>query len=101
MDDSENLANDVSQIILNDTLDISLIHDFYTNLRNAMKSSSTVEIDAGNVARIDTAALQLLCSWYKSARNKGINIRWKNTGGYFYQCAKLTGLHTVMGISDS
>jgi len=101
MDDSKNPGTDVNQIVLNETLDISLIHDFYTNLRNAMKSSSTVEIDAGNVSRIDTAALQLLCSWHQSAKDKGINILWKNTGGYFYQCAKLTGLHTVLGISDS
>jgi len=96
-----NSAEEVNALVLNETLDISLIHDFYNTLRNAIKSTKAVEIDAGKVSRIDTAALQLLCSWYISTKNKGINVTWKNTGGYFYQCTKLLGLQNVMGIIEA
>jgi ABC-type transporter Mla MlaB component len=89
-----------TQLILDETLDISLIHDFYTKLRDTLKSSGTVEIDAGKVSRIDTAAFQLLCSWYKTATDKGVDIVWKNTEGYFCRSARLLGVHKTLGIEN-
>ena len=89
-----------NRIILDETLDISTINDFYNALKDSTRLSDVVEIDAGKVGRIDTAAFQLLYSWYISEKNKGTNIVWENTDGYFYQSARLLGLHKILGISD-
>lgn len=89
-----------SKIVLDDTLDISLIHDFYDRLKEAVRSSSVVEIDASNVSRIDTAAYQLLYSWYKSVGDKGVKIIWTNTEGNFYDNARLLGMHDMLDINN-
>lgn len=98
MNDSGHQGTAAPRIVFDETLDISLIHDFYNQLKDAAQASTVVEIDVGKVAHIDTAALQLLYSWYTSAVEKGITINWKNTDGYFYQSARLLGLHTALGI---
>lgn len=90
-----------NRVILDDALDISIINDFYNKLKDSTHSSDLVEIDAGKVRRIDTAAFQLLYSWYVSEKNKGTNIAWKNTEGYFYESARLLGLHKLLDIDDS
>ncbi|MGD8639484.1 MAG: STAS domain-containing protein [Gammaproteobacteria bacterium] len=85
---------------LDETLDISIINDLYNKLKDSSQQTDTIEVDAGKVQRIDTAALQLLYSWYTSEKKKGTKIVWKNTGGTFYQSARLLGLHELLKITD-
>lgn len=89
-----------NRLLLDETLDISIINDLYNKLKDSTQQADAVEIDAGKVQRIDTATLQLLYSWYAAEKNKGTKISWKNTSGPFYQSARLLGLHKLLEISE-
>lgn len=89
--DSVNNEN-TKEYTLGGSVDITVINHFYTELKNLLQDTQSVVIDAGDVKRLDTAALQLLCSWYKEAEKKGISIKWKNIDGVFFNSAKILGV---------
>ena len=82
----------VNEYTLNESVDITTINQFYTELKNLLQQTDSVVIDAKDVKRLDTAALQLLCSWHKEAEKKNISIKWKNIDGVFFNSAKLLGV---------
>ena len=79
-------------IQLDESIDINNVDSFYRDLSDLLKSTTGVVIDAGKIKRLDTTALQLLCSWCKAATDKGIDVKWKNIDGVFFNSAKLLGL---------
>lgn len=100
MKKSETSKEGVSELILEETIDITVINNFYTDLKSLLTGSASITIDAQNVKRVDTSALQLLCSWYQEALNKGATVNWKNTEGVFYQSAKLLGVSKFLSLEQ-
>ena len=93
--------NNVCTFSLNKTISISTINGFYDELKNILQTPSTIVVDASAVRFLDTSALQLLCSWYSEATNRGIKIQWKNVEGIFLQSVNLLGVAAYLGLQKS
>jgi len=80
------------ELVLDETIEISNLASFYDQLSKHLRSSNPVIVNAGKVKRVDTSALQLLCSWYKAALEKNIVITWKHADGTLRSSATRLGL---------
>ena len=87
-----------SDFVLNEVIDITVINKFYDDLKNLLVEGSTVVIDAKDVKRLDTSAIQLICCWYVDAISKEIDVKWKNIDGIFLNSARLLGVSELLSI---
>jgi len=86
-------------LILEESLDITVINEFYNKLKKLLsEKDSPIAIDARNLKRIDTSALQLLCAWFRETRNNNIPVVWKNADGILKQSARLLGLSEYLAM---
>lgn len=83
---------------LGEVIDISMINSLYDALKLLINEAKEVVIDAQDVKRLDTSALQLLSSWYRETNEREIKVSWINTEGVFSESSKLLGLNSVFGL---
>ncbi len=98
MTKSSHSETDVKGYVLGESVDITVINKFYEELKSLLSGDCAICIDAKDVKRIDTSALQLLCSWFHEAKKKNINVSWKNIDGVFYESAKLLGVSEYLAL---
>ena len=80
-------------VCLSDSLDIATIEPLYRLLETALAAKqSALVLDAGQVSRVDAAALQLLAVFCREARMQGYSVRWKNPSGALSRAAGWIGL---------
>ena len=70
----------------------------YSTVKNALAAHDAIEINAADVATIDTATLQLLVSLKKDALNLGKTVEIIYPSERFLESAKLLGLTEVLGV---
>ncbi|WP_455221195.1 STAS domain-containing protein [Kaarinaea lacus] len=81
------------EFMLEESLDITVINEFYIKLKSLLsENNSPIAIDAKNLKRIDTSALQLMCAWIRETQNNNIPVIWKNADGILLHSARLLGL---------
>lgn len=96
---SSNCDNGGKVFLLEESLDITVINDFYKRLKTLLsEKDKPITIDARNLKRIDTSALQLLCAWFQETRNTNIPVVWKNADGILKQSARLLGLSEYLAM---
>lgn len=74
------------------TVDISAAQTLYGHLSNAIANNHNVEINAGDVTRVDTAVLQLFTAFMLESKNRDQSVTWNAVSDVFYASAKLLGL---------
>ncbi len=90
-------AVDKKLIISCDTnVDISNVADIYQNLNKALNDGRHVEIDASIVERIDTAVLQLFCTFIKKAKSADLSVTWTSVSDSLRTSAELIGLSSEL-----
>lgn len=57
-----------------------------------------VALDASKVEKVDTAIMQLLTAFYRSAKAQGIEVKWKNPSEGMLRSAELLGLRAPLGL---
>jgi anti-anti-sigma regulatory factor len=70
-------------------LDISGARDFYNRLQTAMEARQPVVLDATQIERIDTAALQILCAFFRDAEVNGLLVQWRHPSPALCNAARL------------
>jgi ABC-type transporter Mla MlaB component len=70
----------------------------YNTVKNALAAHDVIEINASEVASIDTATLQLLVSLKKDAPNLGKTVEIIYPSERFLESAKLLGLTEILGV---
>ena len=60
-----------------------------------------VILDIGNVQRVDTATVQLLCVFAKDRRARGLKIEWRGASAVFEEAVKLLGVGLLLGFPDA
>ena len=70
----------------------------YKTLKNALAAHDVIEINAADVATIDTATLQLLVSLKKDAPDLGKTVEIIYPSERFLESAKLLGLTEILGV---
>jgi phospholipid transport system transporter-binding protein len=79
-------------------LDIAGVQELHQQLRTALAVQQSVVLDATQVERADTAALQLLCAFVQAAQGNGVEWRWQRPSLAFRNTARLLGLETHLAL---
>ena len=80
-------------------LDISGARDFYNRLQTAMQARQPVVLDATHIERIDTAALQILCAFFREAEVNGLVVQWQQPSPALQNAARLLNVSTCLALS--
>ena len=80
------------------SLDISVVEKLHESLNEITQSGDVINLDAGNVERLDTAVFQLLYSYQQSMNKKHASVLFINPSEAFIDNATLLGMHEVLNI---
>ncbi|MDP3876064.1 MAG: STAS domain-containing protein [Methylobacter sp.] len=99
-EDSATEEADSSQVDLDATLTIQHVVNLHEKLKQVLAAHDQIEINASDVASIDTATLQLLVSLKKDAvkLQKTVSIIYPSPR--FVESARLLGLSDVLDVHD-
>jgi phospholipid transport system transporter-binding protein len=85
------------RIELAGNLDIGRAAELRTPLVEALEATHALELELSRVERADTAGLQLLLALARSARERGIAIRWSAPSKPLVETAQRLGLSAALG----
>ena len=84
------------------SLDISVVNDTQQMMLEQLQSTqdiNQVNIDAGELSRIDTAGLQLLTALIIDINRQSINFSWQNVNDELRECASRLGLNHLLKLN--
>lgn len=88
---------DRTQLRFEPVLDISQARRLHAQLSEAMEPAIPIELDVGQVVRVDTAALQILTVFQRAARDRGIRLHWSGESRALQEADRLLGLNLFGG----
>ena len=80
-------------------LDIAGARDFYDRLQAVLKARQPVVLDATHIERVDTAALQILCAFFRDAEVHGLVVQWQHPSPALQNAARLLNVSTCLALS--
>ena len=92
---------ELHQITLEGTVDITVIETLYGEFEKVLSNNSPVAIDAGQVDRIDTAALQLIYTFREQIYDKGFELQWGALSENFLEISSLIGLTELLKLDSA
>ena len=81
-----------------DALDIAHATALHSRLQKSLQKSSTIELKADGVERVDTAGLQLMVSLNSEVQRCGGELIWKNPSKPLLAAARSLGLDHTLGL---
>lgn len=87
------------QITLDEELNITCVGDLKTSLAQALSDDSAVELNAGGIERVDTAALQLLTAFVQQMNTNNKEVSWLKPSDNFLKSVELLGLKAMLGLA--
>jgi len=90
-----------ASINLEGIVNIAKVESLHHELEEVLKLATPIKISASNVSRVDTAALQLLSSFFKSMHSAGTEVTWDGVSDELVAAAKLLGLIQSLKLSLS
>ena len=66
-----------------------------------LEAQESVVLDAANVERIDTAALQLLCAFVRDRQARGLKVQWQGSSPALQEAADLLALRPLLGLGEA
>ncbi len=87
-----------SVVALGDTLTIEQAAAMHTELGRWLDSKQVV-LDAGSLTRIDTAGLQLLTAFIRTAEGRGALVEWRAPQPALRESARRIGLEGALHLS--
>ena len=98
---SEDSKSAIHEIACDDVMDISTAANLKSLLVGALESGKPVILDASQVERADTAALQLLASFFHDASAQDQSIQWREPSDVLVHSSKLLGLSTTLNLESA
>jgi anti-anti-sigma regulatory factor len=86
-------------IVLEGSLDISGAGYLREQLLQVLAGKQSVTVDAANVERVDTAALQVLTAFFKDAVAQNMVVQWQEPSQALRDAARLLGLNNTLNIN--
>ena len=87
------------EVEFNDIFDITVAEDFRLKLVDALNNAQAIKLLASKIERADTAALQMLCAFFKDANTKGISVNWCAPSNSLRSAVALLGLSQVLTLN--
>ncbi len=82
----------VERLALGASLDVGGARELHARLGQALATRKVVVLDAAAVERADTAALQVLCAFFKAAKSGQVSVEWLRSSATLRGAAQLLGL---------
>lgn len=80
-------------------LDVTAVASLKIRLHKALEKSSTIELQADDVKKADTAGLQLFLALSRDVSGAGGALIWKKPSQALIEAARLLGLDRELGLS--
>jgi len=88
-----------ASIKLEGVVNIAKVESLHHELEDILKLGTPIKFSASEVSRVDTAALQLLSSFFKSMHSAGAEVTWDGVSDELVAAAKLLGLIQSLNLS--
>jgi anti-anti-sigma regulatory factor len=89
-----------ANIVLQVNCGVRDVVEFRNSLLGIIESETAVIIDATQVERIDTAALQVLAAFVRDRRSRERQVTWLHVNEVLSEAARTLGLVASLGIPD-
>lgn len=89
----------MSTVHLGEDLGIESSADLKQLLAPHLASDDTLRLDAGEVRRIHTAAVQVLCAFVTARRQEGKRTEFEACNDTFRDAARLLGVSDTLGLA--
>lgn len=87
-----------SVLTLPEEISIANVSEWKTKLGEFLDEASPLVLDAEQLARVDTAALQLFVAFMRSVKNKEKSCSWQNPSNSLLNTADQLGLKEVLAL---
>ena len=87
---------EATRVVLGATMEISMVQALYRQLTPCLEQSNALVMDASQVQRIDTAALQTLAYFCRCAHERGIPFHWHAISPALQQATQTLGLTAIL-----
>lgn len=85
-----------ANVTLEGVVNIAKVESLYHDFEEILKHGTPTVIDATEVSRVDTAALQLMASFIQSMEAAEVDVSWKEVAEELTAAAMLTGLDKAL-----
>lgn len=93
-------AENVQTLVLEEILDISSAEELKASFLMALENKMPVRVDARNVDRVDTTALQLMGAFVQDAKAQAQSVQWQQASEALQQSATLLGLQDLLAFGE-
>lgn len=93
-------ADSGSCLRLNSVQDISKSQDLKNDMLALINNNNQINIEAGDVERIDGSAMQLICALFIYARQNNLSVGWVNPSDAIIEAADILGMTEVIELSE-
>lgn len=87
---------DTTHVTLEAVLGIVDARALHAKLSTVLACATPVVLDGSRVERLDTAAMQVLACFCRSARERGMAISWQSPSSGLRQAAQWLGLESIL-----
>lgn len=101
MSKNAGVETDTHTISCSESMDISVVAEMQAQLAQALASGQTVTLDAHQVERADTAALQVLSAFFQDANSQAQKVEWKEPSDALCRSAALLDLSKVLNLESN
>lgn len=88
----------MSTVALSQDLGIESTSDLKQQLAPHLAQAGELRLDAGQVSRVHTAAMQVLCAFVLARRQAGLSTVFDNVTDTFRDAARLLGVLQALGL---
>lgn len=92
------VAENRSVVDLGESLDIAAVGALRERLFDVLALNEPVTLDATSTQQVDTAGLQVLCSFARAAAEQGVSVTWTGQTKLIGDHARLLGLGVLLGL---
>lgn len=93
------VADNRSVVDLGEALDITAVGALRERLLDVLTHNEPVTLDATSTKQVDTAGLQVLCSFERSALEQGVSVTWGGQTKLIGERARLLGLSVLLDLT--
>lgn len=96
----ENSPDNVQRINLGEVLDISTVSELKSKLVAVLENQGSVVLEANEIEKADTSALQVLMAFVQDARVQKQNVKWYQPSQALIRSADFIGLRELLGFVE-
>ena len=83
-------------VTCDESIDITIVHELHAHLNKAIQDQQSVELDAGQVERADTAVIQSLAAFFRAAAGAGLTVKWRSASEELKNAVALIGMSEAL-----